>query len=128
MLDQAEINSAVEKTIKEMQQTYPTPHFVLGLAYNMQEYRHRVGTDAMPLLIRMLLPDGWADWFLHFWMSKALEIYGVQACQEEYRSLHELLEGDRKSGLTGWRCPITEKQIALCDKFWFPRQATGGER
>lgn len=129
MLDQAEITAAVEKTLKEMQQTYPTPHFALSFAYNMQEYRHKIGTDCTPLLIRCLLPEGWADWFLHFWMSKTLEIYGVSACQEEHKHLYELLEGDKKSGLTGWRCPLTEKQIALVEKFWFPRtQEAGGER
>lgn len=128
MLDQAEINLAVEKTIKEMQQTYPTPHFVLGLAYNMQEYRNRIGTDAMPLLIRMLLPEGWAEWFLHLWMVKTFEIYGAAACQREVQRLNEMLHEDRHSNLTGWRCPMTETQLALCERFWFPRQAIGGER
>ena len=128
MLDQAEITSIVERTLREIHKHYPTPYPALEVAWNLHEYRNKTKYADWTLLVRNMLPEGWADWFLHLWMAKTMEIYGAAICQEEVQHLKELLEHDLKSGLTGWRCPITETQLALCEKFWFPRQATGGER
>lgn len=129
MLTQEEITAAIEKVLREMKETYPMPYPALDLAYNLQEYKDKLGVNVMPNLVQALLPAGWYDWFLHLWLAKTLEIYGAQVCREYMEHEYELLTHDQKSTLTGWRSPITVQKLALCEKFWFPRQqVSGGER
>jgi len=129
MLTAEEITAAVVKTLREMKETYPLPYPALDLARNLQEYKDKQGINVFPNLVQALLPAGWYEWFLHLWMAKTLEVYGVQVCQEYIAHEQELLVHDQNSNLTGWRCPITVQKLALCEKFWFPRQqAVGGER
>lgn len=129
MLTAEEITLATEKVLRQMKETYPTPYPALDLARNVQEYRDKLGVNVMPNLLQALLPAGWYDWFLAVWMLKTKETYGDSACQEYIRSEQELMRHDQVSNLTGWRCPITQEKLALCEKFWFPRQQdSGGER
>lgn len=129
MLTQEEITAAVEKVLREMKETYPAPYPALDVARELNEYRNKMGIDAMPNIVQALLPAGWADWFLALWMAKTLEIYSVAVCREYIVHEQELWERDVKSSLTGWRFPITQEKLALCEKFWFPRQqVAGGER
>lgn len=130
MLTAEEITVAVETTLRRMKEVYPTPWPAMDLAREVDERRKGVPTCSfVSTVLLALIPTGWADWFLHLWMAKTLEIYGEQLCRDYMAHDAELLVHDSKSTLTGWRCPITVQKLALCEKFWFPRQqAVGGER
>lgn len=120
MLNQQEIEAALQTRLDKWKEDYPEPWVVISF---IRELRSDTGISPMGAFIESLLPPGWMPWALQVLMHKAKITWGMSACAATVRRAHENLirrlyesevMGEQRSHMTDWHW----HEMRIIQEFW----------